>query len=353
MLQFGRENMLRGLTIPRNVKARRVSSYATDGKNHDRWELEPNSTTTIADIQGPGCITHIWMTSGSDEPAWPRRVVIRIYWDDEQNPSVEVPMGDFFGCGHGLIRQWESVPMNTTGPDGRNRSAFNCWLPMPFNEAARIEIVNDSGEPRPLYFYIDYEERPQPHDEVLYFHSTWRRENPCDGWADPSISMGDPELNQKPNLSDEGNYLILQAEGRGTYIGCNLSIHNVWGGWWGEGDDMFFIDGEEWPPSLHGTGSEDYFSHAYGMQDVRGLYHGTSVYEDNHEEWKGKWTVYRWHLLDPIPFEESLRFSIEHGHANCRSDDYSSTAYWYQTEPHKSFETLPEVTDRLPNDVEE
>lgn len=343
--------VLRNLIYPREHRNRRASSYQTEGKNQDWWDSQPGSTLTIADLRGPGCITHIWMTSGSDEPAWTRRMVLRMYWEGNEHPSVEVPMGDFFGCGHGIIRECESIGMNMSGPDDGNRSAFNCWLPMPFADAARIEVSNEGGERRNLYFYVDYEEYQRPQDQAMYFHSCWRRENTCRGWAEPGISMGDKGINETPNLSDRDNYVILEAEGRGTYIGCNLSIHNVNGGWWGEGDDMIFIDGEDWPPSLHGTGSEDYFSHAYGMQDVRGLHNGTSVFEREHEDWLGKWTVYRWHAVDPIAFRKSIRVSIEHGHANCRSDDYSSTAYWYQTEPKPVFAPLPPVEDRLPNDV--
>jgi len=344
-------NILQNLIYPRDHTNRRASSYQMEGENQDWWDAQPGSTLTIADIKGPGCITHIWMTSGSDEPAWTRRMVIRMYWDDEEHPSVEVPLGDFFGCGHGIIRQWESLAMGMSGPDDRNRSAFNCWLPMPFAKSARIEVTNEGQERRNLYFYVDYEKHAQALEDVLYFHAMWRRENPCDGWAEPGISMGDRDLNETLNLSDEGNYLIVEAKGDGTYIGCNLSIHNVHGGWWGEGDDMIFIDGESWPPSLHGTGSEDYFSHAYGMQDVRGLYNGTSVFQRDHRDWAGKWTVYRWHLMDPIAFRKSIRVSIEHGHANCRSDDYSSTAYWYQKEPHVPFAPLLPVEQRLPNDI--
>jgi len=114
---------------------------------------------------------------------------------------------------------------------------------------------------------------------------------------------------------------------------------------------MIFIDNDTWPPSLHGTGTEDYFSHAYGMQDVRGLYNGTSLFARGHKDWEGKWTVYRFHIVDPVVFHQRIKVTIEHGHANHRSDDYSSTAYWYQTEPHKSFPKLLPVEQRLPNDL--
>jgi len=345
----GLTNPLRGLILPRNTRSKRISSYQTGGANADYWPFEPGDTKTIAQIEGAGCINHIWMTSGSDEPAWPRRVLLRMYWDGQEHPSVEVPLGDFFGVGHGMLAEFECIAMNMTHhPSGGMRSAFNCWFPMPFSTGARIEVVNEGEQARPLYFYVDYEEQDEPTPDHLYFHSSWRRENPCDGWAAPNAMAAERKLNETPNLSDEGNYLILDAEGRGHYVGCNLSIDNWDGGWWGEGDDMIFIDGEQWPPSLHGTGSEDYFSHAYGMQDVRGLYHGTSLFNRGHTNWDGKWTVYRLHVPDPIVFQESIRVSIEHGHANHRSDDYSSTAYWYQTLPNKHFESMLMVEERLP-----
>lgn len=342
-------NPLRGLILPRNTRSKRISSWDRTGANADRWILEPGESREMAKIDGAGCINHIWMTSSSDEPAWPRKVLLRMYWDGQDAPSVEAPMGDFFGVGHGMLAEWESMPLNMTHhPGGGMRSAFNCWFPMPFSTQARLEVVNEGEQSRPLYFYVDYEEQDEPIADHLYFHACWRRENPCDGWGAPNAMAAERKLNEAPNLGGEGNYLILKAEGQGHYVGCNLSIDNWDGGWWGEGDDMIFIDGEEWPPSIHGTGSEDYFSHAYGMQDIRGLYHGTSLFNEGHNNWEGKWTVYRFHIPDPIVFQESIRVTIEHGHANHRSDDYSSTAYWYQTLPHKKFDQILPVEQRLP-----
>ena len=150
-------NPLRGLILPRDTRSRRISSWDTTGANADRGFMQPGETRTMAQISGPGCINHIWMTSSSDEPAWPRRVLIRMYWDGQDAPSVEVPMGDFFGVGHGALAQFEAMPMNMTHhPSGGPRSAFNCWWPMPFSSCARIEVVNDVEVSRPLYFYVDY-----------------------------------------------------------------------------------------------------------------------------------------------------------------------------------------------------
>jgi len=222
---------------------------------------------------------------------------------------------------------------------------------MPFANSAKIEIVNEAdGDRTGIYFYIDYEKYDEPLDEdILYFHAKWRRENPTDGWMQPasdrSKSAWYQESTSRKQLTDEGNYVILYAEGRGHYVGCNLSVHNLHGGWWGEGDDMMVIDGEDWPPSLHGTGSEDYFCNAWGMQPHAFLYHGSSLPEDIG---KGRCTSYRYHIEDPVVFHKSIRVSIEHSHANAGVDDYSSVAYWYQTEPHKVWAPMPGVEARLP-----
>ncbi|MCX6376763.1 MAG: DUF2961 domain-containing protein, partial [Armatimonadetes bacterium] len=204
------------------------------------------------------------------------------------------------------------------------------------------EIVNEQAEPvHAFYFYIDYQKHRSLPDDAVYFHAKWRRENPCDGTKGGK------------NLSDEGNYLIMEAEGRGHYVGANFSIEHLAQGWYGEGDDMIFVDrdGERaWPPDMHGTGSEDYLSQGWGMQNNAHLYNGQAWAELDHgwNQW-GKVCVYRYHILDPVPFQKNIRVSIEHGHANDRSDDYSSVAYWYQSEPHKEFAKMLPVELRLPN----
>jgi len=176
----------------------------------------------------------------------------------------------------------------------------------------------------------------------VYLHAQWRRENPCDGWG-PEIQVNSPE-SAVANLNGRGNYTILEAEGRGHYIGCNLSVTHFQDSWWGEGDDMIFIDGEGWPPSLHGTGSEDYFGHAWGMQRNAYPMSGSVLYEG---DMPGYQVSYRFHLVDPVHFSRSIRVTMEHGHANQLSDDWASTAYWYQTLPSKQF-SIPPVAERLP-----
>jgi len=156
----------------------------------------------------------------------------------------------------------------------------------------------------------------------------------------------------KVNLDGKHNHLIVDAKGRGHYVGCLLNVHSrttVPYPWFGEGDDMIFVDGEKWPPSLHGTGTEDYFCEAWCFPsgEYAGPYHGVSLGKDT-ENYLGMWSLYRWHVEDPVSFKKSIRVTIEHGHANDRDDEFCSVGYWYQTEPHKPFPTLPAVDARLP-----
>jgi len=337
-------NLMANLTLAKDFKPARISSYDVTGGNADFWEIKPGETKALAEIDGPGVISHIWFTIASPDQFYLRKLLLRMYWDGEKKPSVDVPVGDFFGLGHARTFSYQCAPFNTSNMErGRigGGCAMNCWLQMPFQKHARIEIVNEQAEPvHAFYFYIDYQKHQSLPDDTLYFHAKWRRENPCDGTKGGK------------NLSDEGNYLILEGEGRGHYVGVNFSIEHLAKGWYGEGDDMIFVDrdGERaWPPDMHGTGTEDYLSHAWGMQNNAHLYNGQSWAELEHgwNQW-GKVCVYRYHILDPVPFQKNIRVSIEHGHANDRSDDYSSVAYWYQTEPHKEFAKMLPVELRLP-----
>ena len=233
---------------------------------------------------------------------------------------------------------------------------FNCWFPMPFRKDATFVLTNECNTTMRYYFYIDYEEVPALPEDALYFHARWNREFPTQGVSESEKKnhanwiFGGPE---DKNTTGEGNYVILEAEGEGHYVGCNLNIHNLnpsmlWD-WPGEGDDMIFIDGEAWPPSLHGTGAEDYFNSAWSpTQEQCAPWHGIILAADHH--FKGKYAFYRYHVQDPIPFRKSIKVTIEHGHNNLRTDDYSSTAYWYQAEPHKAFAPILPVDQRLPVD---
>ncbi len=340
--------MLADLSRAREGRSKRISSFDRTGGNADALRIPAGKTAKLADIRGAGVIRHIWVTiSCRQDPLYLRKLVLRMYWDGSEHPNVEAPIGDFFGVGHAAVSSYQCAAFHMSANVGsEHNAAMNCYLPMPFAKRALITVENECEVPvEAFYYYVDYDELDALPEDELRFHAQWRRENPC---RPPKHQGSDPNI----NLSDRDNYLILEARGRGHYVGCNLSIHNLYGGWWGEGDDMFMVDGQKWPPDLHGTGSEDYFSHAWGMQVQNAfLYNGVSYHKPGrHHSINERITVYRFHINEPVIFHKSLRFSIEHGHANDRCDDYSSTAYWYQTLPHKRFPAFPKVEDRLPRE---
>lgn len=346
---------LRDLPRLRRQRRGRASSWDRSGGNDDRVTMRPGQTALLADLEGPGAITHIWCTVAlphqeppeAGEQDFLRRLVLRITWDDSEHPSVLVPLGDFFGVGHGRTTNFTSAPLQMSPEDGKG---FNCWFAMPFARRARVEVVSElESSPVFLYYYVDYELHERAEEDLGYFHAQWRREDPTDG-ADERGASNREFLLEGTNLDGEGNYTILEAEGHGHYVGCVLNIHNLretgqWN-WYGEGDDMIFIDGESFPPTLHGTGTEDYFNTAWcPTQAYNAPYHGITL--PGGPNWSGQVSMYRFHVEDPVVFQRSIRVTIEHGHANKRSDDVSSVAYWYQTLPHRPF-TLPPVDQRLP-----
>jgi hypothetical protein len=315
------QDILSNLGKSQDYVSRRVSSYDRSGGNRDSLAIEPGATAVLAEIAGPGAIHHIWVTIAA-EPFYGRKLVLRMYWDGEAAPSVEAPVGDFFGVGHGLNRNFRSLPIACSS-DGR---AKNCYWYMPFQRSARIIVTNEGSRPvAAFYYYIDYRVLPGLAESTPTFHAQYRQDTPC-----------------IPNQ----NYLLLEAERRGHYVGCNLSVLQRTMGWWGEGDDMIFVDGET-TPSLHGTGSEDYFSGAWGMREDENLFYGCPLQEEDFQA-GSKATVYRFHVPDPIPFRKSIKVTIEHGHTNDRADFFSSVAYWYQAEPHRKFPPFPAVNERLP-----
>jgi len=345
---------LRNLPRIRDVARRRESSWDRTGANNDFVTIKAGERYVLAKIPGAGCITHIWMTLRSNDVNYLRNGVLRAYWDGEKDPSIEVPVGDFFGMGHGLTKNFASRPLAMSPEHGKG---FNSFFAMPFKDGAQIEFTNDNpSDELILYFYVDYEAYDELEEGLGRFHAQWRRQNPCKG-----IEQGEMDnfefqgvwnhAGTAKNLDGAGNYVILEAEGRGHYVGCNLNIRNLrktneWN-WYGEGDDMIFIDDDEWPPTLHGTGTEDYFNTAWcPTQEYCSAYHGVIL--SGGPNWADRVTLYRYHIEDPIQFAKRIRVTIEHGHANRRSDDYSSTAYWYQIEPHKRFPKLPSAKKRAP-----
>ncbi|MGI5895011.1 MAG: glycoside hydrolase family 172 protein [Candidatus Merdivicinus sp.] len=371
---------LKSLIYARAGESFRCSSWDRTGGNGDAISIPAGQEAVIFDQDGPAQINHIWFTISCGQEFYLRRLILRMYWDGEENPSVECPVGDFFGVGHGVANHYVSLPLNMITRQGEPQSfaAMNCFFTMPFQKHGKITIVNECDvEVDAFYFYVDYESVPNFAEPPLYFHATWHRQNPTDGIYDmeelksqlTEFTSALRTVSRTKNLDGKGNYVILEAEGMGHFVGCNLSIDHINPvpnvTWFGEGDDMVFIDGEPWPPRLHGTGTEDYFCAAWDYPSLKydGPYHGISLAQpyltpkiwETPGAWgggsfgySGKWTTYRFHIEDPIIFKKSIRFTIEHGHANSLSNDYASTAYWYQTEPHKNFEPMLPVEKRLP-----
>jgi hypothetical protein len=331
------------ITQKQTYTLHRATSKQPTAGNADYRGVGPGETRTLLEADGPGMISHIWFTISDPEPYHLKRLVLRIYWDGEATPSVEAPIGDFFGLGTGDYITWESA-MLSVGSD----RALNCFFPMPFAKHARVTVTNEGKlAASNLYYNIEYrsDTRPLP-AHTLYFHAQYRQASPNHGWTGEWYSNGDPLVNLKRNPTGDNNYVWFEAKGEGHYVGVTMSVLQNQDGWWGEGNDMFFVDDDK-TPAIAGTGSEDYFLGAwdFGHPFSYQLYGAPIV---GREEAGSRSSVYRFHLDSPIPFTKSMRATIEHGHANHRSDNYSSVAYWYQTEPHQPFPPLAAVDDRIP-----
>jgi hypothetical protein len=266
---------------------------------------------------------------------------LRCYWDGEETPSVEVPLGDFFTVAHARIRQIRSV-LTAVNPGFGSSHGLHAYFPMPFASSARITLEHRGDQPLggalpALWYHIDYETYDQPlPDDALRFHAQWRQEK-------RTVAVGpqpNVQLHRGVNLDGAHNYVALDATGAGQMVGLLLEINNIAGGWYGEGDDMAFVDGESWPPAIHGTGTEEIFGGgACPTEEYAGPYHGFHLIES--PDYSGVVGAYRWFVHDPIRFTRALRWTVEHGHANNFANDYASVAYWYQTEPHAPFPILP------------
>lgn len=327
-------NPLNGLDTLKDFQSMRASSADPDWRNGnaDSRPIAPGATLTLADLHGPGRIVHFWCTIADGEPYYSRLLTLKIYWDGETNPSVECPIGDFFGIGHGMDVPYTSLPVRVAS-DGRGR---NCYWPMPFRKSARLVVTNDGRERcDAFYYYVDWQKLHSLPANTGYFHAMYRQEFPC--------VMG-------------RNYMIADIVGRGQYVGTVLSVYMTSPGWFGEGNDFFFIDGEK-EPGLRGTGTEDYFCDGWGFRPQAGPFYGAPLWEGFDTGDRG--SAYRWHIPDPVAFRKSLRVEIEHKGSQVfpdgtstgfieRDDLFSSVAFWYQTEPHKPWPPLPPGPDRLP-----
>jgi len=325
---------LEGLVRLSGDKNFRFSSTNTDWQrsNVDFKAILPGQTLTLADIKGPGAIRRIWMTVLPSEPGYSRLMTLRIYWDGETTPSVQCPIGDFFGVGHGLDENVDSLPVHVSA-EGRARS---CYWVMPFRRSARVTVSNDGSLATWCFYYqVDGTYGKEPSD-APYFHCQYRQEFPC----------------------GPGRYVIADIKGRGKYVGTVLSVRSTRDGWFGEGNDYFYIDGGK-EPTLRGTGFEDYFGEAWALRRSSGPFSGCSVFEGGFAG--GRASCYRWHVPDPINFTRSLRVEMQHmgvgvdskgeEHNNVdRPDEYSSAAFWYQVGGINSVEPWPAGPERLPFD---
>ena len=314
-------------------------------------KIAPGETVTLLDTKGSGCVRHIWLTFPPDLPKLLRCLVLRMYWDGQETPSVEVPVGDFFGVAHARF-----VPMVNELTAFQNAKGMNCWIPMPFTKSARITLENDSDVQIPMLFYqVDFTLGDEHPENTGFFHAQFRRMNP------------------QPIHTD---YVILDGiRGRGRYLGTVLGIRegsDKLSGWWGEGEIKMYFDGET-QPTICGTGAEDYIGFAWGLKEGCMSRQGCTIADYDNRQY----SIYRWHTDDPICFNESLKVTIQQmGYGSekavrpvlkeefrrfpaagekpdgdmCyydRSDDFSSVAYWYQTLPTVPFPPLPDREARL------
>jgi hypothetical protein len=328
----GRAGDLDDLAKPHEGRSMRSTSTAVDENgnyahsNSDNSRVAPGATKVVLDAEGPGVITHMWFTFLGPEPhPWAKdgsanhqEILLRIYYDGSERPGVEAPLGDFFANSFGRRSEVISVPVVVEDAD-----SYNCFWRMPFRKSARVEVVNQSEKKLNLLYYnIDWIKRDSLPEDTPYFYAQYRQEYP--------VKQGQ-------------DYLILDTQGKGHYVGTVLSVRTRSPSWFGEGDEKIYIDGEE-RPSIWGTGTEDYFLSAWGLKTTSTPYFGTPYFD----QWGivgGHTSAYRWHVHDPIVFNESIKVTIEHWgwissdenaegktHSwNERQDDYSSVAFWYQT----------------------
>ncbi len=336
------------LAALRPYQTRRSSSFDRTGGNADFAKIATGQTIPLLEANGPGTITHIWFTINSHEDQHLKKLVLRAYWDGETEPSVETPVGDFFGLGLGEYFPYQSALTTVS-----SIKALNAYFPMPFAKSARVTVTNEGKRPTDSFYYnIDYITMPELPANMGYFHAQYRQATPCRGWTDDWNNEYVTAVNDKKNLLGEGNYVFLEAQGRGHFVGVTQAVLQNQDGWFGEGDEMIFIDDDS-KPAITGTGTEDYYNGAWNFGGVTGIQpfgymHNGAPYVASPEKVGGRYCLYRWHTESPITFEKSLKVTIEHGHANHRSDNFFSTAYWYQTEPHAKFPVLPKAENRVP-----
>lgn len=322
-----RAQALDNLAGEMNFTAHRLASTNPKHQNADCRTIAPGQTLDLGEIQGAGRVEHIWFTIASPSPDYLRELVLRIYWDGETSPAVECPLGDFYGLGFGKMIEYKSA-VTAVAPS----NALNCYWPMPFSKSARFTVTNEGAKQvDSCYYNIDYR-LGSGSSNNRYFHTQYRQAYPAPKGKDLTI---------------------LSASGKGQFVGCFLSVLANSDGWWGEGNDKFYVDGDA-TPTIEGTGSEDYFCGAWDFRNSFSTdYFGVPLYEPGEKRGIHN-TCYRWHILDPVPFKRSLRFDIEHGN-NGPNDDrkpfrnhYSTVAYYYVDHAGADGPQLPPLKERIP-----
>jgi hypothetical protein len=328
-----------------NYKSLKQSSYDRTGGNGDRWPIKPGATQELFNSQGPGVITHIWFTIAAPSPNHLKEVVIRMYWDGNSKPSVEVPVGDFFGLNLGQYSLYQSAYTNCSPV-----KALNCYFAMPFRKSARITATNEGPQDvGAFYSNIDYQLVPELPADAMYFHAQYRQSAPCPATDNDWKNNGD--ANKLKNPDGKLNYVFAEARGRGHLMGITMGVLQNQEFWMGEGDEMIFLD-DEATPSIIGTGSEDYLLGAwdFGGRDAAipfgYLYNGAHLISAA-ERTGGRYCCYRWHGDNPVTFNRYMKMTMEHGHANHRADNWYTCCYWYQSQPFTDFPRLPPASERV------
>ena len=318
-----------GMAVPDPADPRPFTNAAAASELGQGWKVRPfmridaGKTATLMDVKGPGIIQHIWIVEGIN-----RGLVMRCYWDDEDQPSVECPVPDFFAVGHG-----RAAPVNSLAVTVIPKNALNCFWPMPFRQRARITLTNETDKDVTLVAYqITYVETEVPADAGR-FHAQYRQ----------------------AETGEQNPYVILDGvRGRGRYVGTFLAWTQMEKGWFGEGEIKFYMDGDRDFPTICGTGTEDYFLASFGFPRAYSTaYSGSTLPANENAQPPQFWSLYRWHIQDPINFEQDLRVTIQAlgwegaKYRKLAKDRIASVAYWYQDEPHAPFPPLPSLADRI------
>jgi hypothetical protein len=320
------------LADKKDFDAHRSSSTDPNLHNADYRPMQPGQTLTVADIKGSGRFTHIWFTIAADDPDHLRAMVLRMYWDDAKLPAVECPIGDFFVQGPGHYVEFASAPIAVGGS-----MALNSYWPMPFNRHAVVTVTNESSKRvGALYYNLDYRLEKHPQRNIRYFHTQYRNYFPA--------PVGKP-------------LTICETKGAGHFVGTVVTVMANSDGWWGEGNDNWYVDGVT-KPTISGTGSEDYFCGAWDFGHTFQLPYNGVTYYDN-EKFGGEKrgiqnTVYRWHIQDPVPFTKSLLFTLEHGSQGWDEDrkpytnNYTTLGLYYLDNPEGDGPPLGPYSERVP-----